>query len=200
MDCSMPGFPVLHHLPELVKTHGYWVSDAIQPSNPLSFPSSPAFSLCQHQSLPMSQPFVSGGQSVEASASASVLPVNIQDWFPLGLTGLNSLLSKEVSSLLQHQSSRASILRSWAFFLVQLSHLCMTTGKTITLTIQIFVGKVISLLFNTVSRFVIPPRSKHLLISWLKLLSTVILEPPKIKSVSAFHFPLFYLPWRIPWS
>ena len=85
MDCSMPGFPVLHHLPELVQTHVYWVSDAIQPSNPLSFPSSPAFRLCQHQSLPMSQPFTSGGQSTGASASASVLPMNIHGWFPLEL-------------------------------------------------------------------------------------------------------------------
>ena len=84
-DCRIPGFPVHHQLPELVQTHVYWVSDAIQPSNPLSFPSSPAFRLCQHQSLPMSQPFTSGGQSTGASASASVLPMNIHGWFPLEL-------------------------------------------------------------------------------------------------------------------
>ena len=97
MDCSMPGFPVLHLLPELVQTHVYWVSDAIQPSNPLSFPSSPAFHLCQHQSLPMSQPFASGGQSIGASASASALPMNIQGWFPLELACLISLQSKGLS-------------------------------------------------------------------------------------------------------
>ena len=89
MDCSMPGFPVLHHLPELAQTHIHWVSDAIQPSRPLSSPSP----LCL-QSFPalrsflMGRLFASGGQSIGASSSASVLPMNIQDWFPLGLTGL----------------------------------------------------------------------------------------------------------------
>ena len=87
-------------------------------------------------------------------------------------------------SLLQHHSSKASILRRSAFFIVQLSHPYMTTGKTIALTRQTFVGKVISLLFNMLSRLVITflPRSKHLLISWLQSPSAVILEPQKIKS------------------
>ena len=98
MDCSTPGFPVLHHLPELAQTHDHWVIDAIQPSQPLlspflscpqSFPASGSF--------PMSQLFTSGGQSTGTSASASVLPMNIQDWFPLWLTGLISLQSKELS-------------------------------------------------------------------------------------------------------
>ena len=86
-------------------------------------------------------------------------------------------------SLLQHHSSKASILRCSAFFIVQLSHPYMTTGKTIGLTRQTFVGKVMSLLFNMLSRLVITflPRSKHLLISWLQSPSAVILEPPKIK-------------------
>ena len=88
MDCSTPGFPVLHHLPELVQTHVHWVSDAIQPSHPLSSPS-PAFNLSQHQDLFQ---WVSSSHQVakvsEASASASVLPMSIQGWFPLGLTGL----------------------------------------------------------------------------------------------------------------
>ena len=89
-----------------------------------------------------------------------------------------------VKSLLQHHSSKASILLHSAFFIVQLSHPYMTTGKTIALTRQIFVGKVMSLLFNKLSRLVIAflPRSKHLLISWLQSPSAVILEPPKIKS------------------
>ena len=91
-----------------------------------------------------------------------------------------------LKSLLQHHSSRASILQRSAFFIVQLSHPYMTTGKTIALTRQTFVDKVMSLLFHMLSRLVITflPRSKHLLISWLQSPSAVILEPPKIKSVS----------------
>ena len=95
MDCSTPGLPVLHHLLELAQTHVHWVSDVIQLSHPLSSPSPPAFSLSQHQGLfkwvgsfQMNRFFASGSQSIGASASASVLPMNIQDWFPLGWTGL----------------------------------------------------------------------------------------------------------------
>ena len=99
-----------------------------------SFPASGSF--------PVSWLFWSGGQSFGASALVSVLPVNIQGWFPLGLTGLICLLSKG----LQHHSSKALILWCSAFFMVQLSYLYMTTGKTIALTIRTFVGKVISLL------------------------------------------------------
>ena len=91
-----------------------------------------------------------------------------------------------LKSLLQHHSSKASILRRSAFFIVQLSHPYMTTGKTIALTRRTFVGNVMSLLFNMLSRLVITflPRSKHLLISWLQSPSVVILEPPKIKSAT----------------
>ena len=91
-----------------------------------------------------------------------------------------------LKSLLQHHSSKASILQCSAFFIVQLSHPYMTTGKTTTLTIQTFVGKAMSLLFNMLSRLVIAflPKSKHLLISWLQSLSTAILEPRKMKSVT----------------
>ena len=101
-----------------------------------------------------------------------------------------------LTSLLQHHSSKASIHRHSAFFIVQLSCPCMTTGKTIALTKQIFVGKVISLLFNMLSRFVITflLRSKHLLISWLQSPSAVILEPPKIVCHCFHCFPI-YLPW-----
>ena len=102
-----------------------------------------------------------------------------------------------LKSLLQHHSSNASILQHSACFIVQHSHPYMTTGKTIALTRQTFVGKVMSLLFNMLSRLVITflPRSKPLLISWLQLPSAVILEPPKIKSatVSIVSFPI-YLP------
>ena len=95
-------------------------------------------------------------------------------------------VQETLKSLLQHHSSKASILRCSAFFIVQLSHPYMTTGKTIALTRQTFVGKVMSLLFYMLSRLVITflPRSKHLLISWLQSPSAVILEPPKIKSVT----------------
>ena len=121
-------------------------------------------------SFPMSQLLASGGQSIGVSASASVLPMNIQDWFPLGLTGWISLLPKGLfKSLLQHHSSKASIFPCSPFFMVQLSHPYMTTRKTMALTRRTFVGKVTSLLFKTLSRFdiVILPSSKHLLISWL---------------------------------
>ena len=104
-------------------------------------------------SFPMSQFFISGGQSIEALAS--VLPMNIQYWYPLGLTNWISLHSKGLSSLLQYDSSKASILQCSAFFTVQLSHSYMTTGKTIAFTRGTFVGKVTSLLFNMLSRLVI---------------------------------------------
>ena len=133
----------------------------------------------------MSQLFTSGGQSIGVSASISVLPMNIQDWFPLGLTSL-ILQFKGLKSFLQHHSSKASILWRSAFFTVQLSHPYMTIGKTIALTRRTFVGKVMSLLLNMLSRLVVTflPRSKRLLISWLQSPSAVILEPRKIKSAT----------------
>ena len=103
------------------------------------------------------------------------------DWFDLlAIQGI-------LKSLLQHHSSKASILQCSTFFMVQFSHPCMTTGEIIALTIQTFVSKLMSLLFNMLSRFVIAflPRSKHLLIPWLQSLSTVILETKKIKSLTA---------------
>ena len=108
------------------------------------------------------------------------------DWFDL------LAVQETLKSLLQHHSSKASILRCSAFFIVQLSHPYMTTGKTVTLTRWTFVGKVMSLLFNMLSGFVMAflPRSKHLLISWLQSPSAVILEPKKIKSVTFSVFSL----------
>ena len=136
-------------------------------------------------SFPMSWLFSLGGQN--NGASASVFPLNIQDWFPSGLTGLISMQFKGLSSFLQHHSAKASTPQSAAFFMAQLSHPYMTSGKTTDLTRQTFDGKVMSLFFNTLSRFVIAflPRSKCLLISWLQSQSTVILEPKKIKSLTA---------------
>ena len=147
----------------------------------------------------MSWLFTSGGQSIGASPSASTLSMSIQGWFPLGLTGLISLPSKEFSSLLQYHSSKASLLRCSVFFMVPPSHLYMTTRKTIVLIIQIFVSKVMSLLFNMLCRFVIAflPRSKCLLISWLQSPLAVILEPPKNKVCHCLHFfpHLFAMKW-----
>ena len=191
MDCSTPGFPVLHYLPEFAQTHVHWVGDAIQPSHPV-FP----FSSCPQSfpasgSFPMSWLFASGSQSIGSSASVSVLPMNTQDCFPLGLTGLIFLLSKGLSSVLQHHSSKASIPQCPTFFMVQLSHPYMTVGETIPLTRWTFVSKVTSLLLSTfVIAFV--PRSKHLWISWLQSSSAVILEPKKIKSVTVFLYFMVY--------
>ena len=177
--CSMPGFPVLHHLPELAQTHVHWVSDAIQPSHPTA-PSPPAFNLSQHQGLFQ---WVSSSHQVAKlwSFSFSISPSNEYsglislkfDWFDLlAVQGAHK-------SLAQHHSSKASILWCSAFFLVQLSHPYMTTGKTITLTRRTIVGKVTSLLLNMLFRLVIDflPRRKRLLISWLQSPSAVILEP-----------------------
>ena len=153
------------------------------------------FSSCLHSfpasgSFPMSQFFATGGQSI--GASGSVHPMNIQGWFPLGLTGLISLRSNGLSTVFSSATvEKTSILQCSAFFIVQLSHPYMTTGKTIALTIWTIISKVISLLFNMLSRFVTAflPRSECLLISWLQSLSTVILEPKKIKSATLSIFP-----------
>ena len=135
----------------------------------------------------MSQFFAWGGQSIGVSASTSVLPMNTQDWSPLGWTGWVSLQSKGFSRVFSNTTvQKHQFFRRSAFFTVQLSHPYMTTGKTIALTRRTFVVKVISLLLNMLSRLVITflPRSKRLLISWLQSPSAVILEPPKIKSAS----------------
>ena len=137
-----------------------WCPPAIS-SSVIPFSSCPQ-SLPASGSFPMSQFIASGGQSTGVSASASVFPMNTQDWSPLGWTGCISFQSQgTLKSLLQHHSSKASILLRSAFFTVQLSHPYMTTGKTITLTRRTFVGKVMSLLFNMLSRLVITflPRS-----------------------------------------
>ena len=133
----------------------------------------------------MGQLFASGRQSIGVSASASGLPGNIIGLVFFRIDWLDLLaVQGTLKSLLQHHSSKASILQLSAFFIVQLSHPYMTTGKTIALTRWTFVDKVMSLLFNMLSRLVIAflPRSKRLLISWLQSPSAVVFEPPKIKS------------------
>ena len=137
----------------------------------------------------MRQFFPLGVQSIEVSSSASVLPMKYSGLISFRIDWLDLLaVQGTLKSLLQHHSSKASIPQHSAFFIVQLPHPYMITGKTIPLTRQTSVGKVMSVLFNMLSRLVITflPRSKHLLTSWLQSPSAVILEPKKIKSVTVY--------------
>ena len=182
MDYSTPGLPVYHQLPELTQVQVHQVEDAIPPYHPLSSPSPPTFNL----------------PSIRVFSNESVLHIRWPKYWSFSFSispsneysGLISfrihwldLLAVQgtLKSLLQHHSSKASILRCSAFFIVQLSHSLVTTGKTIALTRRTFVDEVMSLLFNILSTLVIAffPRSKHLLISWLQSPSALILEPPK---------------------
>ena len=183
MDCSTQGFPVHHQHLELTQTHGHWVDDAIQPSHPLLSPSLPAFNLSQHQGV---FKWVCSLHQVAIILEFQLWHQCFQWLFRTDLFRMDWLDLLEVQgtlkSLLQHLSSKASILWCSAFFIIQLSHPCMTTGKTIALTIWIFVSKVMSLLFNMLSGLIIAffLRSKCLLISWLQSPSAVILKPKKI--------------------
>ena len=143
-DCSTPGFPALRQLPELTQTHVHRDGNAIQPSHPLLSPSPPAFNLSQHRGLFQ---WVSSSQKVAkvlASVSTSVLPKNIQDWFPLGLIAWISLKSKGLARVFsnttvqKHQFFAAQL----SVCTVQFSHTYMTTGKTIALTRWTFGGNV----------------------------------------------------------
>ena len=181
----MPGFTVLQYLLEFAQTHVHWVmsSNHLIVCRPLLllpsiFPSIRVFSnesvLCIRWPKYWSFSF-----SISPSNEYWGLISFRMDW--LDLLAVQGTLKS-----LQHHSSKASILRRSAFFIVQLSHLYMTTGKTIVLTRWTFVGKAMSLLFNLLSRWVIAflPRSKGLLMLWLQSPSVVILEPPKIKSIT----------------
>ena len=195
MDCSKPGLPVHCQFPELVQTHGHRVGDAIQPSSPLSpllllssiFPSIRVFSnesvLCIRWPKYWSFSF-----SISPSNEYSGLISFRMEWFDLlAVQGTHK-------SLLQHHSSKASVLQCSGFFIAQLTHPYMTTGKTIALTRWTSVSKVMSLLFNMLSRLVITflPRSKRLLISWLQSPFAVILEPKKIVSHCFHCFPIYF--------
>ena len=157
MDCSTPGFPVHHQLPELAQIHVHRVSDAIQPSHPLSPPSFPTFNFPQHQGL-----FQWASSSHEV---AKVLELQHQSfqWFPLGLTGLISLLSKGCSRVFSTQFKRINSLALSLLYSPALTSI-HDYWKNHTLTRWTSVGKVMSLLFHMLSRFVIAflPRSKHL--------------------------------------
>ena len=191
MECSTPGFPVITSSWRLLKLMSI---ESVMPSNhlilcrpllllPSIFPRIRVFSnksvLCIRWPKYWSFSFsISPSTEYSGLTSFSHLGLNPTDW--LDLLAVQGTLK----SLLQHHSSKASILGHSAFFTVQLSHPYMTTGKTIALTRRTFVGKVMSLLFNMLSRLDITflPRNKCLLISWLQSPSAVILEPPKIKS------------------
>ena len=185
MDYSMTGFPVLYHPLERTQTHVHWVGDTIQLPHPL----------CCPLLLPSIFP------SIKVFSNESVLCIRWPKYWRFSLSpsnecsGLISLkmlwfyllaVQGTLKSLHQHHNSKASILQHSAFFIVQLSHPYTTNRKTIALTRQTFLGKVMSLLCNILSSLFIAflPRSKHLLISWLQSLSTVDLEPKKIKSVT----------------
>ena len=195
MDCSTPGFPVHHQLPELAQTHVHQVSDAIQPSHPLSSPSPLSFNLSsirvfsKESVLCIRWPkYWSFSFSISPSNKYSGLISFRIDWFDL------LAIQGTLKSLLQHHNSKASIIRHPAFFIVQLSHPYTTTGKTIALTRRTFFGEVMCLLFITLSRFVLAflPKHKRLLILWLQSLSTVIMEPKKINSGTVFIFPYLF--------
>ena len=141
MDCSIPGFSVHHQL--LLKPMSIEADDAIQPSHPLSSPFPSALNLSQHQSFQMSHLFASGGQNIAVSALRSVLPMKHPGLVSFRMGWLNLLATQgTLKSLLQHHSSKAPILRQSGFFMAQLSHPYMTTGKTRALTRWTFVGKV----------------------------------------------------------
>ena len=191
MDLSMPCFPVHHQLLELTQTHVHWVTYAIQPSHSVN----PFFSWLQSflalGYFPISQFFASGGQSIGVSASASVLPVNTQDWSPLGWTGWISLQSMGLSRVFSNIT-----IQKHPFFGAQLS--LWSNSHIHTWPQPSLDGPLsaMSLLFNMLSRLVITflSRSKHLLISWLQSPSAVILEP-KNKVWHCFCCCPIYMPW-----
>ena len=170
MDCSTPGCPVHHQLWELTQTHVHWVSDAIHPSHSLLSSPPPAFNLSSirvfssESALHIRWPkYRSFNFSISPSNEYSGLISFSIEWFDI------LVVQGTLKSLLQHHNSKASILQCSAFFIVQLSHPYMTTGKTMALTRWTFVDKVMSLFFNMLSSLAITflPRSKRLLISWL---------------------------------
>ena len=182
MDCSMPSFPVLHYLPAFAQTqtHAHWFGDPIQSSHPLLlpsiFPSIRVFSSesALHIRWPKDWSFSFSISSSNEHLGLISFRIDWFDFFAVHWT---------LKSLLQPHSSKASILQHSTFFMVHLSHLYMTTEKTIGLTMQTFVGKVMFLLINMLSRFVIVflPRSKRLWLSWLQSPSAVILEQECLK-------------------
>ena len=187
MNHSTPGLPAHYQLLESTQTHIHLVGDVIQPSHHMSSHSSASIFLSIRVFSSESTLHIRWPKYWSFSFSISP-PSEHPGLISFKMGWLNLLVVQgTLKSLFQHQSSKASILRRSAFFTVQLSHPYMTTGKTIALSRRTFVGKVMALLCNMLSRLVTTflPRSKHPLISWLQSPSAVILEPPKIKSDTA---------------
>ena len=191
MDCSTPGFPVLHYLPEFVQTHAI---ESVMPSIHLIicrlllrllsfFPCINVFSSELALCIRWPNCWIFTFSISPFNECSGLISFRIDGFDLLTVQGT-------LRSLLQHHSLKASILWHSDFFMVQLSHPYITTGKTITLTTQTFVAKVVScfLIHCPGLSEIFLPRSKHILISWLQSLSTVILEPKTIKSVTAFTF------------
>ena len=187
MDYSTPGFPVHNQLLELAQTHVHQVGDVIQPSHPLPSPFPAAINLSEHQGLLMNERVLRIRWPKYWSFSFRISTSNKYSGFISFKIDFFDLLVVKgtLKNLLQHHSSKVSVLPCSAFFMVQLAHLHMTTGKARALVICTFVGKLMSLLLNMLSRFLraFLPRSKCLLISRLQSPSAVILEPKKVKSV-----------------
>ena len=206
MDHSTQGLPVYHQNPEVHSNScplSRWchptISASVIPfsSCPQSFPASGYFQI--------SQLFILGGQSIEVSASTSVLPMDTQDWYTLGWTSWISLEFKWLSRVFSNTTVQNHQFFSAQYFCSPNSHPYMTTGKTIALTRWTFVDKLMSLLFIMLSKLMITflPRSKRLLISWLQSPSAVIFKPRKIKSaIVSTVSHLFSMKWwgRMPWS
>ena len=195
MDCSTPEFPVFHCVLEFAQTHVHWISDTIQPSDRLLTPSPPAFNLSQHQGLfqwvvsshQVAKVFELQQQSFQCISGLISFRIDCFDLL---------VLQGTLKSVLWHHNSQASVLGCSAFFVIQFSHPYITTRKTIALALQ---TKMISLLFNMLSRFVIAflPRRKYILILWLWSPSPVILEHRLQwnKICHCFHFVPIYLWW-----
>ena len=175
----------------------HWCHPTISSSITSLFPPSQSFP--ESGSFSIRRLFTSGGKSIGPSASASVLPMNIQDWLPLVLIGLISFCPGDAQQLSTAPQLEESVLWCSAFVMAQISHLYMTTGKIIALTRSSFVGIAMSLIFNTLSRFATDlfPRSKCLLISWFQSPSAVIWVAQENKFCHCFHFfsHLFAMKW-----
>ena len=197
MDCSMPGFPVHHQLLEFAQTHLHWFGDTVQTPHPPSsllllpsiFPSNRIFSNKSVFCIKWLKYCNFSFNISPPNEYSELISFRIDSFDLLAVQGT-------LKSLLQHCSSKASILWCSGFFMVQLSNPYMTTGKTIALTRWIFVSKAMSLFFNMLSRLVVAflPRSKHLLISWLQSPSAVIFQAQENKVCHCFHcFPIYLL-------
>ena len=203
MECSTPGFLILHCLLDLAQTHDHWTDDAVQPSHPLLSPSPPALHISQHQvlfqwvsSLHQVAKVLELQLSISPSSEYSGLISFRIDWLDL------LAVQETHKSLLQHHSSKASIPRCSAFFMVQLSRGSMTAGKTTGLIMQTFCQQVMSLLFHMLFVIALLPVGRRLSLLWLQLVSAVIFEPRKITLYLFALFPhLFAVKcWdRMPW-